>query len=147
MNELVENKKFSSIILTLFAIILSINGILTNPINYLYIGYQKYIDIAKTYENDRFVLVMPTVFSQIQDMKEFQIYKESLIIEPTRLEDLNDFTEFQNEDEFILGIKNWIEMPENEVLNKVLNYTGYDKYELLHSSKNSAKMVVYRLYK
>ena len=41
------------------------------PINYLYIGYQNYIDIAEKYQDDRFVVVTPTVFSQIKDMLEY----------------------------------------------------------------------------
>lgn len=146
MDELIDNKKFSSILLTVFAIYLSTYGILMKPINYLYIGYQKYLDIAKEYQEDRFVLVMPTVFSQIQDTLEFQTYRESLIIAPDRLEDLKDFNEFDNENEFILGIKNWIDNPE-EVLEQVLEYTEFTNYELLHTSTKSARLDVYRIYR
>ncbi|MBR2290488.1 MAG: hypothetical protein IJ867_07970, partial [Clostridia bacterium] len=147
LDELIDNKKFSTCLLTIFAIYISIYGLINKPINYLYIGYQEYLDIARDYQNDRFVLVMPTVFSQIQDTLEFQIYKESLMISPDRLEDLKDFPEFETEEEFILGIKNWISVPVEEVLQEVLEYTGFSNYELLHTSNKSARLDVYRIYR
>ena len=147
LDDLVENKKFSVAVLTVFAIFLTVYGIKTNPINYLYVGYQKYLNIAEEYKDDRFVLVVPTVFSHIQDVPEFKIYKESLIIAPDKLDDLQDLREFEGEDEFILGIKNWIEQPEDKILKEVLEYTGFENYELLHTSTKSARESVYRIYK
>ncbi|MBR1540551.1 MAG: hypothetical protein IJ629_05260 [Clostridia bacterium] len=146
MDELIDNKRFTVTLLTVFAIYLSTYGLLTKPINYLYIGYQKYLDIAEEYQDDRFILVMPTVFSQIQDTLEFQTYRESLIIAPDRLEDLKEFQEFEAEEETILGIKNWIDNPE-KTLEEVMEYTGFTNYELLHTSNKSARLDVYRLYK
>ena len=147
LDEFIENKKFSSTILTIFSIYLSIYGIFNNPINYLYIGYQKYLDIAEEYKDDRFVLVSNTIFSHIQDVPEFKIYKESLIIEPDNLEDMEQFTEFEDEDEFILGIKNWINKSRDDILEEVMKSTGFDNYELLYSSTKSARLDVYRFYK
>ena len=87
------------------------------------------------------------MFSHIQDVPEFKIYKESLIIAPDKLDDLQDLREFEGEDEFILGIKNWIEQPEDKILKEVLEYTGFENYELLHTSTKSARESVYRIYK
>lgn len=147
LDDFIDNKKFSIVLLTLFSIYLSVYGLLTNPINYLYIGYQKYIDIAENYKDDRYVLVAPTVFSHIQDVPEFKIYEESLIIAPDKLDDLKDLKEFEKEDEFILGIKNWIDKPQEEVLSEVLDNTGFENYELLHTSTKSARLTVYRIYR
>lgn len=147
LDDLIENKKFSSILLTIFSIYLSVYGLFTNPINYLYIGYQKYLDIAEEYKDDRFVLVSTTVFSHIQDVPEFKIYKASLVVDPNTLKYLDNVEELNNENEFILGIKNWIDKPEKDVLDEVLKYTGFKNYELLHTSTKSARETVYRIYR
>lgn len=147
MDDFIDNKKFSTIVLALFSIYLSIYGLFLNPINYLYKGYQNYLAIAEKYKEDRFVLVVPTVFSHIQDIPEFQIYNESLIIAPDRLDDLQQINEFNSENEVILGIKNWINDSVEEVLDDVMKYTGYDNYEFLYTSDKSAKMTIYRLYR
>ena len=146
IDDFINNKKVSIIVLTLFSIFLTIYGLLTNPINYLYIGYQKYLDIAEKYKNDRYVMVSTTIFSHIQDIPEFKIYKESLIIDPNELKDLENFKEFE-EDEFILGIKNWIDKPEKDVLEEIMEYTGFEKYELLHTSTKSARLSIYKVYR
>jgi len=147
LDEVIRRPKVSVTILTVLAIALSGYGIFTQPIHYMYIGYQKYVDIAEKYKEDRFVLVMPTVFSQIQDIPEMKLYKETLMMAPERLEELKDFSEWDAEEEVILGIKNWIEMPEEDVLEKVMEYTGFSNAELLHTSQKSARLTLYRLYK
>lgn len=147
LGEVISHAKASFVILAIFAIALSGYGLFTQPIHYMYIGYQEYVDIAEKYEDDRFVLVMPTVFSQIQDIPEMKLYKETLMIAPERIEELSDFQEFETEKEFILGIKNWIDVPTEEVLQEVLANTGFRKYELLHTSEKSARLDVYRIYK
>ena len=147
LDEVINHQKVSFALLTICTVALSCYGLVTQPIHYMYIGYQKYIDIAEEYKDDRFVLVMPTVFSQIQDIPEMKIYKETLMIAPEKIEELREYQEFETEEEFILGIKNWIEMPTEEVLQEVLENTGFDKYQLLHTSEKSARLDVYRIYK
>ena len=92
-------------------------------------------------------MVSTTVFCHIQDVPEFKIYKESLIIDPNELKDLENFKEFEEENEFILGIKNWIDKPEKDVLEEVMKYTGFEKYELLHTSTKSARLSIYKIYR
>ena len=147
LDDFIDNKKFSSAILTVFSLYLTIYGLLVNPINYLYVGYQNYLDIAEKYKDDRYVMVSPTVFSHIQDVPEFKIYKESLIIDPNELKDLENYKEFEESDEFILGIKNWIDKSENDVLNEIMEYTGFNNYELLYSSTKSARLSIYKVYR
>ena len=75
-----------------------------------------------------------------------KIYKESIIINPECLDELKENEELQQDDEFILSIKNWIGDPE-KVLNEVLENTGYTNYELLLNTKNSANCSVYKITK
>ena len=79
-------------------------------------------------------------------LPEMKIYKESIIINPECLDELKENEKLQQDDEFILSIKNWIGDPE-KVLNEVLENTGYTNYELLLSTKNSANCSVYKITK
>ena len=147
LDDFINNKILSNALLSIFAIFITIYGLLTNPINYLYVGYQKYLDIAEKYKDDRYVMVATTVFSHIQDVPEFKIYKESLIIDPEELKDLEEFDEFDEENEFILGVKNWLDKSEYEIVKEVMEYTGFENCELLYTSTKSARLTLYRIYR
>jgi hypothetical protein len=147
MDELFKNIKLSTIILSMLAIIISIYGLITTPVKYLYIGYNNYLEIAEKYKEDRFVLVSSTAFCHIQDVPEFKIYKASMAVGPEWLESLKDVEEFESEDEFILSIKRYLDESPEEILEKVLEYTGFSNYELLYESSSSARANVYRIYK
>ena len=41
---------------------------------------------------------------------------------------------FKTDKEFILGVKNWMETPEEEILKQVMEYTGFENYEFLYTS-------------
>jgi hypothetical protein len=131
----------------MLAIIISIYGLITTPVKYLYIGYNNYLEIAEKYKEDRFVLVSSTAFCHIQDVPEFKIYKASMAVGPEWLESLKDVEEFESEDEFILSIKRYLDESPEEILEKVLEYTGFSNYELLYESSSSARANVYRIYK
>ena len=146
LDSLIKNKNASVIILTILAIGLSSFGLATNNVKYLYKGYNEYLEIAEENSDCRFVLICPTVFNHIQDIPEMKIYKESIIINPDSLDELKDSEELQEDDEFILSIKNWIGNTE-EILNEVLENTGYTNYELLLSTWDSAKCSVYKITK
>lgn len=146
IDNLIKNKKISFICLTLIACVLSAWGLATNKVKYLYVGYNEYLEVAKNYSEDRFVLICQTSFNHIQDIPEMKIYKESIIIDTPNLDELKDNKELQESDEFILSIKNWIG-DTNEILNTVLENTGFSNYELLLNSENSAKCSVYKITK
>ncbi len=146
LDSLFKNKKVSTIFLTVVVCIISVFGLTTNKVKYLYIGYNDYLDIAEENSESRFVLICPTSFVHIYDLPEMKIYKESIIINPECLDELKENEELQQDDEFILSIKNWIGDPE-KVLNEVLENTGYTNYELLLSTKNSANCSVYKITK
>jgi hypothetical protein len=147
LDDLFKNKKLSSIILSLIAVISVAYGLSTTQVKYLYEGYNNYLAIAEEYKEDRFVLICPTAFVHIQDVPEFKIYKESMSVGLDNLETLQDVEEFKDEDEYILSIKRFLDETPEEVLEKVLEYTGFSNYELLYESSSSARANVYRIYR
>ena len=146
IDNLFKNKKASFAILTIFAIILSIYGLCTNNVKYLYKGYNEYLKVAKEYSEYRYVLVCSTEFNHILDLPEMTIYKESLIIDSSNLDELKENSELQEDGAFILSIKNWMGDTE-EILQTVLENTGFSSYELLLESNSSANCDVYLLEK
>ena len=115
-----NNKKLSLTILTSLSIIISIIGLSYNPVKYLYKGYNSYLEIAKKYKDDRFVLIGSAKFNHLQDLPEFTTYKESMILAPYDIEYLSTFKEFEEDDEIILGVKNWLDEPAEAILKKVM---------------------------
>ena len=75
------------------------------------------------------------------------IYKESMIVEPERLNLLKDNKEIIEDEEFILSIKTWLGNTD-EILEEVLQNTGFTNYELLlDSPKKAANCRIYRISK
>ena len=115
-----------NIIAVIMVCIIQVYGITTKEPDYLYKGYNEYINLAKEYQNFQFVYVGINGYNHIKNMPEFAIYKESLILNETQLELLK---EREVEDTFVVGIKLYLNV--DEVLKKVLEYTGSNNYELV----------------
>lgn len=142
-----KNKKLSVCILSVFAISLSMYGLATNNVKYLYLGYNDFIKVAEENKDSRYVLVCQTVFNHIQNVPEMMIYKESMIVEPEKLNLLKDNKEIIEDEEFILSIKTWLGNTD-EILEEVLQNTGFTNYELLlDSPKKAANCRIYRISK
>ena len=105
---------------------LQLYGLIIKEPDYLYKGYNEYINLAKEYNNYQFIYVGINNYNHIKNMPEFATYKESLILNETQLELLK---ERNIEDKFIVGIKLYLNV--NEILNEILEYTGAKEYELL----------------
>ena len=124
------SKKQIKLTINIIAIIsvigLQAYGLITKEPDYLYKGYNEYIELAKEYEDYQFVYVGINGYNHIKNMPEFAIYKESLILNEMQLELLK---ERNVEDTFIVGIKLYLNV--NEVLKEVLEYTGSSNYELV----------------
>lgn len=115
-----------NIIAVIMVCVIQVYGITTKEPDYLYKGYNEYINLAKEYQNFQFVYVGINGYNHIKNMPEFAIYKESLILNETQLELLK---EREVEDTFVAGIKLYLNV--DEVLKKVLEYTGSNNYELV----------------
>lgn len=141
------NKKKLVQITFIFSILLSFYGLLSNTPVYLYKDYKQSMTIAKEYQNDYFIYIYDNYFTHLSSMPEFLTYTKSLIINANiyDFEHLKTMDELQNQKEFILCIKNW--MNTDELLEKVLDYSGFTQSELLADIKGDVGSTYYRIKK
>ena len=139
-------KKHTLLITLLFAIILSINGLINNTPTYLYKDNKKVMELANANSDKYFVYVFDNYFTHLSSMPEFATYKESIILN-NNIHDFNvlNTDKLKNSDEFILCIKNWLN--QDDVLNKVLTSTGYTNYEVLLSLNTDVEATYYKISK
>ena len=133
----------SNIIPLIISVVLVINGLFNETPVYLYKDYKKAMDLAYEYKEDYFVYVYDNYFTHLSSLPEFATYKASLII------NVNDYDfsllnndELNNSSEFIVCIKNWIN--QDEVLNKNLENTKYNKYEKLLDLNSDVESTYYK---
>ena len=133
----------SSIIPLIISVVLVINGLFNETPVYLYKDYKKVMDLAYEYKEDYFLYVFDNNFTHLSSLPEFATYKASLII------NVNDYDfsllnndELNNSSEFIVCIKNWIN--QDEVLNKILENTKYNKYEKLLELNSDVESIYYK---
>ena len=124
-------------------VIISVNGMITNEPKYLYRGYQNYLDIAEEYKDLDFVYAVDNAFTQLTSLPEFAIYNKSLIINMNydKLDFLATDQELQSQDQFVLTIKKWMNV--EDTLNKILENTGFTKYELLLDQNDDTQSIIY----
>ena len=126
-------KNILNIASILMVVSLQLYGIITKEPDYLYKGYNEYINLAKEYQNYQFIYVGINNYNHIQNLPEFTIYKESLILNETQLYLLQ---ERNVENSFVVGIKSYLDV--SNVLNEILKYTGAKKYELILEGKTKS---------
>ena len=139
-----KNKIILKHTLTVFAIIICVNGLIFNCPKFLYKNYNKYISIAKTYQHDKFVYVGDSIFNHIQSMPEFAVYSESLILNENQLDYLDD-QKIKNSNEFILSIKKYKDA--DAIFNNVLKITGFSNSVLLYDDSGEVGCRIYRVFK
>lgn len=128
------------------SLLLSVNGLYYNEPVYSYKDYQKAMDIATTYKDDYFVYVYDNSFTHLSSLPEFATYKASLIINENNYDfSLLENDELINSNEFILCIKNWLNV--EDILNKVLEGSHYTKYEKLLELKSDVESTYYKIIK
>lgn len=128
------------------SLLLSVNGLYYNEPVYLYKDYKKAMDIATTYKDDHFVYVYDNSFTHLSSLPEFATYKASLIINENNYDfSLLENDELINSNEFILCIKNWLNV--EDILNKVLEGSHYTKYEKLLELKSDVESTYYKIIK
>ena len=141
-----KSKKTLFIITLTLSLILSANGLINNTPVYLYQDYSKIMELAKENEDKYFVYIFDNYFTHLSSMPEFATYKESLILK----KNIHDFKLLDNEklnhaNEFILCIKNWLN--KEEILNLVLENSGYNNYEVLLELNSDVESTYYRITK
>ncbi len=141
-----KSKKTLFIITLTLSLILSANGLINNTPVYLYQDYSKIMELAKENEDKYFVYIFDNYFTHLSSMPEFATYKESLILN----KNIHDFKLLDNEklnhaNEFILCIKNWLN--KEEILNLVLENSGYNNYEVLLELNSDVESTYYRITK
>ncbi len=139
-------KKNLFIITLVISLILSVNGLVNNTPVYLYKDYEKVIKLANENKDKYFVYVFDNYFTHLSSMPEFMTYKESLILN-NNIHDfkLLDNEKLNNENEFILCIKNWLN--KEEVLNLVLENSKYESYEILLELDSDVESTYYKIKK
>ena len=141
-----NNKKTLFIITLVVSLCLSINGLINSTPVYLYKDYDKVMELAQENADKYFVYVFDNYFTHLNSMPEFATYKESLILN----KNIHDFKlldneKLNNENEFILCIKNWLN--KEEILNLVLENSGYNDYEVLLELNSDVESTYYRITK
>ena len=141
-----NNKKTLFIVTLIISLCLSINGLINSTPVYLYKDYGKVMELAQENADKYFVYVFDNYFTHLNSMPEFATYKESLILN----KNIHDFKlldneKLNNENEFILCIKNWLN--KEEILNLVLENSGYNDYEILLELNSDVESTYYRITK
>lgn len=143
---LFDNKKTIFIVGLSISLLLSINGLCNNTPVYLYKDYEKAMELAKDNSDKYFVYVFDNYFTHLSSLPEFNTYKASLILN----KNIHDFELLNNKElnesnEFILCIKNWLN--KDEILNLVLEKSGYKNYEVLLELNSDVESTYYKITK
>ena len=143
---LFDNKKTIFIVGLSISLLLTINGLYNNTPVYLYKDYEKAMELAKDNSDKYFVYVFDNYFTHLSSLPEFNTYKASLILN----KNIHDFELLNNKElnesnEFILCIKNWLN--KDEILNLVLEKSGYKNYEVLLELNSDVESTYYRITK
>lgn len=147
IDKLVTNKKSSFIITISFTMMISILGLVYNEPKYLYKGYSEYLELAKQYKDLNFVYMCDNGFTHINSLPEFMIYNKSMIINTNHdnLDFLSSEPELKKQEQFILSIKKWMNV--EEVLNNVLEKTGFTEYEIILDDNGDFNSIIYLIKK
>ena len=140
---ILKNTKLAYGITTAVVLVITLNGLITNEPKYLYRGYNNYLEIAEEYKDLDFVYAVDNAFTQLTSLPEFMTYNKSLIINMNydKLDFLKTDEELQSQEQFILCIKKWLNV--EDTLNKILQYSGFTKYEVLLDQQDDTQSVIY----
>ena len=144
LERIFKNKKCAVIVLSILALGIGIFSNVKSKPRYLYVDYINYLNIAEENKEKCLVFVCDAVYNHLRNIKEFMIYDESLILPPENLNQLVDDEKLKNEEEFILSIQKWIGN-EKEILNEVMENTGFSKFELLLDDDSSINCKIYKI--
>ena len=143
MCRIFKNKKISYGITIGVVTIIIVNGMITNEPKYLYRGYSNHLEIANENKDLDFVYAVDNAFTQLTSLPEFMTYNKSLIINMNydKLDFLKTDEELQSQDQFVLCIKKWLNV--EDTLNKILEYSGFTKYDVLLDQQDDTQSMIY----
>lgn len=143
IDTVIKNKNVLKYSLVGISLVISVYGLMFSEPAFLYKGYAKYLEIAEENKEDKFVYVGDTVFNHIQSMPEFATYSESLILNESQLDVLENDSKLSEENEFILNIKKY--KGADEILAKVIEKTGFLNYEVLLDDDGDVGCKIYKV--
>ena len=143
IDTVIKNKNMLKYSLVGISLVISVYGLMFSEPAFLYKGYAKYLEIAEENKEDKFVYVGDTVFNHIQSMPEFATYSESLILNESQLDVLENDSKLSEENEFILSIKKY--KGADEILAKVIEKTGFLNYEVLLDDDGDVGCKIYKV--
>ncbi len=141
-----DNRNYEILLVAVMVVGLSGYGFITQKPIGLYEGYSEYLEVAEENKDLDLVYVGYSFFNHIQFLPEYMIYDKCLLMSQSDLYWLEDDEELQDKDEFILSIE-VTSANEQEVLNTVLDYTGFENYEVLLEPIENINNKVYRIYR
>ena len=141
-----DNRNYEILLVAVMVVGLSGYGFITQKPIGLYEGYSEYLEVAEENKDLDLVYVGYSFFNHIQFLPEYMIYDKCLLMSQSDLYWLENDEELKDKDEFILSIE-VTSANEKEVLNTVMDYTGFDKYEVLMEPIENINNKVYRIYK
>ena len=141
-----DNRTYEILLVAVMVVGLSGYGFLTQKPIGLYEGYNEYLEVAEENKDLDLVYVGYSFFNHIQFLPEYMIYDKCLLMSQSDLYWLENDEELKDKDEFILSIE-VTSANEQEVLNTVMDYTGFDNYEVLLEPIENINNKVYRIYK
>lgn len=139
--------KYKSIIFTIIAIVLVLNGIIFSKPKFLFEEYNKYLEIAEQNKDKSFVYVYDNFFNHMQSIPEMMIYNKTLIININR-DELNYIIhneDLDNENSYILCIKEYLD--NDYIINEIKNNTDFKNVtELLKTDFSSSEKISNNIY-
>lgn len=138
MLDILIDVKYKNYIFIGISVILVLNGLIFATPKFLYKNYNESIKIAENNKEKSFVYVYDNFFNHMQSIPEMMIYEKTLIINTNKneLEYLSKDEELNNENEYILCIKNY--MNNEEILNYIKNNTDFKNIEKLYTNESFA---------
>ena len=138
MLDILIDVKYKNYIFIGISVILVLNGLIFATPKFLYKNYNESIKIAENNKEKSFVYVYDNFFNHMQSIPEMMIYEKTLIINTNKneLEYLNKDEKLNNENEYILCIKNY--MNNEEILNYIKNNTAFKNIEKLYTNESFA---------
>ncbi len=146
------NLKKRTIAVYALVAVMTVSGFVTSKPSYLYSGYHKYIETAQKHKDLNYVYVYDNYFTHLNSLPEMMVYNKTLMVnfyDEKQLNVLSGNEELENNDKFVLSIKKWMINDQNpdEVLNRVLELTGYTKAEILLNEDDDTQSILYLVSK